>query len=429
MEAYEKIAKILRTDKHVMQNVHERIQEFVGHDSAFDKIEFENQALIGDRLKELGVKKREPKAIYDALIKKLRKDDEELSRFLHKAPEGGMAGFKNLVNVAGEVANVGGGLFLKEEAALSLLKKNPPKNIMSFLGYASVDGMLKNENLFEVFSALRFIEGSDWLNQVFFKEYENLTPEDFEEREIRAMVLGEQWVKASERFVKKKYHNVSHLKELGIIFVIPAFLNVPGETMRTFSLVLHYFHEIKFYSELFRRYAESAKSDTLWGGKKFADHITSLLRGDVLEEKPEGELGIKWLIIQRYLAKDDEYDWRLFYPHVNPEAIHWTKAEADIARLSHRYDSLGFEFWKDLDFVGDFYPDVSGTPVLVSFNLIDTVMSLVKEKEMSKYLYHHQEALWNKIFIQYVGAAQTERLIVENFDRGLIDITAILTKK
>lgn len=428
-EAYEKIAKILRTDKDVMRRIHECLQQYAGHDMVFDKIDLENQAFIEERLKALGLVTREPKAIYEALIRKLQSDDEELAKFLHKTPESGVGGFKNLVNVAGEVANVGSGFFLKDELARLLLKKNPPKNILNFLGYSSVEGMLANENLYEVFSALRFVEGSDWLNEVFFKEYENLTPDAFEARPIKAMVLGEAWLKAAERFVKKKYHNVSHLKELGVIFVIPAFLNVPGETMRTFTLVLHYFHEVKFYSDLFRRYAEQAKNGP-WRGKTFAAHVISLLRGDVLDERPpEQDLGKKWLIVQRYLAKDDEFDWRLFYPHVNPEAIHWTKAEADVARLSRRYDSLGFEFWKDLDFVGDFYPDASGIPVLVSLNLIDIVMSLVKEKEMSKYLYHHQEALWNKIFIQYAGEAETERMVVENFDKGLIDLCAAEEKK
>lgn len=424
VEAYEKIAKILRTDMHVMEKIHERVQEIAGHDRVFDKIDLENQAAINDRLASVGPSSRDAKDIYDALIQKVKRDDEELTKFLHTTPESGSAGFKNLVNVALELADMPNGFFLKEDVAISLLRKNPPKNILSFLGYSSVDGLLKNENLYEVFSALRFVEGSDWLNEVFFKPYAELTPHDFEERPIQALVLSEQWVKAAERFVKKKYHNVSHLKELGVIFVIPAFLDVLGETMRTFTLVLHYFHEIAFYSQLFKRYATMSSRNAPEGGWSFARHFVSLLRGDVLDERPpEGDLGTTWLIVQRYLAKDDEYDWRLFYPHVNPEAIHWSKAEADVARLSRRYDSLGFEFWNNLDFVGDFYRDASGIPVLVSFNLIDIVMSLVKEREMSKYLYHHQEALWNKIFMQYFGEKEMERLIIEKFDKGLIDLT------
>ena len=60
-------------------------------------------------------------------------------------------------------------------------------------------------------------------------------------------------------------------------------------------------------------------------------------------------------------------------------------------------------FWGDIGWVGDYFRDENGIDVLVSFNLVDTVMSLVKQKDMIKYLYHHQEALWNQIFIEYFG--------------------------
>jgi hypothetical protein len=47
-------------------------------------------------------------------------------------------------------------------------------------------------------------------------------------------------------------------------------------------------------------------------------------------------------------------------------------------------------------------------------------MSLVKENEMIKYLYHHQESLWNKIFIEYLSGECLERLMYRNFDKGYI---------
>jgi len=146
------------------------------------------------------------------------------------------------------------------------------------------------------------------------------------------------------------------------------------------------------------------------------------LRGDVLDNRPsEDRMGKDWLIVQQYLAKKDPYDWRLFFPHVNPEAIHWGKAEQDVSRLSKRF-GLEFEFWEGLDHVGDFFQDASGVEVLVSFNLIDTAMSLFKEKEMVKYLYHHQEAMWNKLFAGFFGEEKMEQMIIDNFDKGIISL-------
>jgi len=72
--------------------------------------------------------------------------------------------------------------------------------------------------------------------------------------------------------------------------------------------------------------------------------------------------------------------------------------------------------------VGDYFKDEIGEEVLVSFNLVDTVMSLVKEKEMIKYLYHHQEALWNKIFSEYFNQKKLEKFAQENLLKGYFEI-------
>ena len=131
---------------------------------------------------------------------------------------------------------------------------------------------------------------------------------------------------------------------------------------------------------------------------------------------PSSDERRSFLNIQRYLAKDDENDRRLFLPHINPEAFHWDRAEDNLAKIE------GLEFWKNLDWIGDFFKIETGGEILVSFNLVDTVMSLVKEKEMVKYLYHHQEALWNKIFSEYFGEDKMEKAIKENIARGWFTI-------
>jgi len=92
-----------------------------------------------------------------------------------------------------------------------------------------------------------------------------------------------------------------------------------------------------------------------------------------------------------------------------------------VAKFNDRFPETGLDFWRDLDFAGDFFKTEAGVDNLVSLNLIDTVMSLVMDKEMIKYLYHHQEALWNKIFTEYVGGQdEMEKLIIKNFSNGYI---------
>ena len=62
--------------------------------------------------------------------------------------------------------------------------------------------------------------------------------------------------------------------------------------------------------------------------------------------------------------------------------------------------------------------DKNGENEIVGFNLIDVVMSLIKQKEMIKYLYHHQEAFWNQIFIRYIGTQEMDKLIEQNIIKG-----------
>ena len=58
---------------------------------------------------------------------------------------------------------------------------------------------------------------------------------------------------------------------------------------------------------------------------------------------------------------------------------------------------------------------------MVSFDLTDLIMSLVKKGQV-KYLYHQQEALWNKIFSEYVGRERMNELIEEDIINGFIKL-------
>jgi hypothetical protein len=146
------------------------------------------------------------------------------------------------------------------------------------------------------------------------------------------------------------------------------------------------------------------------------------LRGDVL---PSPTLGNgEWLIIQRYLAKIDVNDARLILPHVNPEALHWARAERDLARFGSEH-GLGIALWENLDWVGGAFENESGVREIVSFDLEDNAMSLVSSMEGhgESFIYHQREALWTKLFSEYVGGEdKMEKLLIENFERGVVSI-------
>jgi len=419
MDSYEKIANILRADKDNLRLLEQRLGNITGKQSVMDKIIEENESRMRNRLDYLGLGRNvNAKQIYDALISKIEADNDKLFLALGRPSTLVPADWQNALDVAKRVCGTPKGFFLKKEKAAEFLKNIPPQRILEALNYKSVDEMFAKEDVFEIFSALRFVEGNEWLNQNFFKQYETLSADDFEEREIKVLALPSRWADIAKNFVKHKYHNISHLKELGIIYVIPMSLEISGETLRNFALVMHYFNEIGFYSDLFAKAV--AKKENL------GQNIISLLRGDLVEERlnKPAEGRSNWLVVQRYLAKDDENDWRLFEPHINPEAMHWERAEKLLVETGKSLNgfSADLEFWQDLNWVGDYFMTDSGVEVLVSFNLIDTAMSLVKEKELIKYLYHHQEALWNKIFCEYFSEEKMEEMMKENILKGWFEV-------
>ncbi len=416
---YEKIAKILRADKDSIRLLEERLGALTGKKSVMEKIVVENEEIIRERLDCLGLGRNlNAKQVYDALISKIEADNGKLFMAFGEPSAVSPEDWQRVLEIARSVYGKPKGFFLKKEKAIEFLQKNPPEKILKALNYESVNEMLKKEDVFEIFSALRFVEGNEWLNKNFFKQYENLSPKDFEEREVKVLALPERWAEIAKSFVSHKYHNISHLKEMGIIYVIPLSLEISGETLRNFGLILHYFSEVKFYSELFRKASEEKNN--------FAGNVISLLRGDLVENRlslPDNGK-IHWLVIQRYLAKDDENDWRLFEPHINPEAMHWERAEKMLVETGKSFNgfSADLAFWENLNWVGDYFSTETGVDVLVSFNLIDTAMSLVKEKELIKYLYHHQEAMWNKIFMEYFGEEKMEQIMKENILNGWFEV-------
>jgi len=419
MKPYEKIAKILRTDKDNIRLLEEKLSALTGKKDVMSKIVEENEAIIRNRLDFLGLGRQlTAKEIFDALISKIEADDAQLFKVLGSPSVLLSKDWQRVLEIAQDISDKQKGFFLKQEKAVEFLKNQPPEKILQVLNYKNVDELLEKENIFEIFSALRFVEGNEWLNKIFFKQYENLKPDDFEEREIKVLALPERWAPIAQNFIKHKYHNISHLKELGLIYTIPLSLEISGETMRNLGLIFHYFNEVKFYSDLFKGFSNDANI--------FAKNLISLLRGDIIDERPPVSPTEKtqWLIIQRYLAKDDENDWRLFQPHVSPEALHWERAERMLVKAGKVLNNFSADlaFWENLNWAGDYFNTETGIDVLVSFNLIDTAMSLVKQKEFIKYLYHHQEALWNKIFSEYFGEEKMEELMKENIVEGWFEI-------
>ena len=414
-QAIIKVSQLLRTPVESLAEIFSKMENLTGKKDVVNKIFEENRQIIKQKMDILGVslEKGDSQFIQFELIKKAREADASFAKFLGYPDFSRQEGCQNLIDKVIQAANIDDGYFLKEEKMRGFLVLNPPKNIISALGYKSAHEMLEKEDIYEVFAALRFVENERWLNEIFFRPFNDLTADSFESRPVKVKVLSEKWAAIGEKFVGKKLHNISHLKEMGLIFIIPMKKETfEGQNLETFSLLLHYMHEIDFYCRLFRKY--SSVSD-------FGTNIVKLLSGTVSTSvMPKNKM--VWRIIQRYLAKNDPQDPRLFEAHVNPETVHWFKAESEIDNLAAANPQIKLDFWRgNDDFAGEIFPAGRKGEEIVSFDLLDNIISLT-HGGLSKYLYHQQAALWNKIFVEFMGEQKLEDLIVENIEKGFIEL-------
>lgn len=294
---------------------------------------------------------------------------------------------------------------LKRSVAKKLLGMMPPEKLMKHLGYRSIDSMLKHENIDEVYTAIRFSEGPEWLNK-FDELFKTVKPSDFETREISIVIMDhDKYVDLAEHFVEKKLHNITHTKEMGVIVVVPMHVeHMKGITLKSLPLIFHYINEIRLYSAFFKLKQVN---------KNFGETVVETLIADPGNAAQLVGQNVHWRVIQRYFGKmKDESHPEAFEPHVHPEDLHWRKAEENLALLDPE-----MKFWCDLDYVGKLADD--GLPV--TFNMMDVSLAYSNsEPYESRYVYHFRESLWNEIFMRYMGHKNLENSILKQLDNDMI---------
>jgi hypothetical protein len=407
--AYLKLARILNTEEEVLRSLDAEMSRAFGREGILDAVLEKNREMMDRAIRQLNTGPGSADHVRGILRQAIVKHEKTLLEHLNQIPDHDE--FGRMAVMAEKMVKTNHGYFLNKELIADILRKRPPQNLLKYLGYSKVEDLIAKEDLTECMSALRFVETNEWMHETFELVYSGFGADDFEERRVELRVLGPKWREISKKFVAKKHHNVSHLKEFGVIFLNPIRENIPGKFLRDFALLLHYFHEVQFYSKLFQKY---------FGRPNFAEHFKSLLRGDV-EEKNEVKKG-EWLIVQRYLWKENPADPRLKLPRVNPESLHWARGERDLAAYMENTAYCDFGMWGGLDWVGGLFPGEGGEE-LVSFDLEDNAMSLVSfmEGRQEFFTYHQREALWTKIFSEYVGGEEEmEKILLANFEKGRV---------
>ena len=421
------MTRILGTSAEALLDLDKKMSIVSGKTGVLDAVIDNNDQNIDRILTDLDLTRvSTAEEVYDALAQRLTVIDKKLFELLDKPDLAELSDDPGKIrDMALRIFHPPQGLFIKKEKVVELLAKHPPQSLLEHFGYQSVDELLEKEGFVSVTAILRLTQTKEWMHNFFKVAYQNLGPEDFEDRDVEIKILNTKRLVVAQKFMSQKLHNVSHLKEYGVIFISPDPIDQPGETLRMFLLILHYLHEVPFYSDLFRKFLPDSD---------FSAKLQSLLRGDVLEEseilKIKSKKSMVWPIVQRYLAKNNPTDSRLREHHVNPEAEHWYRVAKNFQKFAEVINEKfppeagpptadNIDYWTGLDHVGDFFKNKEGVDTFVSFNVVDLVMSLATQGE-AKYTYHQQEALWNHIFSKYMGHDRMNKLIEENIIKGFI---------
>ncbi len=386
-----------------------QLEEVSGNPSADVRLTAEIIGKVRLKVEELGLDPDDttPKELHYALISKIDEHNKHLVRQIGGNDPDDIEKLMPLMHKAWEKVDTPKTCWaLKKAVARSMLKKMPPRQIMAQLGYRSVDSMVKHEKLSEIYGALRFAESPEWLNQ-FNALYKVLKPQDFESRKIEIVEMSlERWGDIAAPFIHKKRHNITHLKELGVILMLPINKDteLKGIAIFTLPLLFHYLQEIRLYSAFFKM--QQVKPD-------FGKIVVETLIADPGHHAIMAGQHVHWRVIQRYFGKlEKENHPEVFEPHVQPEDLHWRKAEDLLYELDKE---LGF--WRDLDYVG--IMDKDKRPV--TLNMLDVAASYVNQTPYKeRAIYHFREALWNEVFIRYMGETTLEKQILQQLDNDMI---------
>lgn len=394
-----------------------QLEQASGRQAADTKLIGDIVKMAHENLREMGLNPAATTGpeIYHGLEARLEKDLRRLTRVIGAEPSDDVQYLVPFMVAAANKVTFNRKVFvIKHESAKNLLRQMPPKTLMEKLGYDDIEAMFEHENFNELYTALRFSEGPDWLNQ-YDELFATVTPKDYEERDLKIVVMDHaKYVDLAAHFVQKKLHNVTHTKEMGVIVVVPMYAKtMRGLVLKTLPLLLHYMNEVKLYSTFFKLKSKQPH---------FGRTVVNTLVADPGDASQMVGRTIHWRVIQRYLGKhkEDAISAVAFEPHVQPEDLHWRRAEDLLYEIDPE-----LKFWKDRDYVALMY---DGFPV--AFNLFDVSFAYSNsEPYENRYAYHFRESLWNELFVRYMGFKNLKSQVLEQLDNSMVAPEKLPIKK
>jgi hypothetical protein len=277
--------------------------------------------------------------LYAALIKRVGEHDDHLARAIGGTDPSDLREMIPLIVKAAEAAPLPkDGWFLKEDKAKEMLRRTRPWPSWSASATTWCRACSKPKTFTNY--SWRCVSSSRRLAQRFRPPIPRPQARRFRTppHQSRAVRRGEVGRRGRALHAKKR-HNITHSKEMGAIAVMPMKeTHMKGITLKAMPLLFHYFNEIRLYSSFFKLMKTK---------QNFGAIVADTLIADPAHVKITDSTHIHWRVIQRYFGKlTTEVHPEIFEPHVQPEDLHWRRAEEVLYDIDPE-----LEFWKGLDFV------------------------------------------------------------------------------
>lgn len=395
----------------------QRLEQASGHTSADVRLTADIVAKSHQKMRELGLDPKDTtgEELYAALLELIKRHDSFLARKVGVSDTGDVQEALSGLYVFLQELDIQKSVWvLKHSVAKRMLKESPPRKVMKQLGYRSIDSMLKRESVNELYCALRFMESSEWLRS-FTEKYRNkLSASDFETRPVEFLYFDStKWGSTIEAYVRVKRHNVTHMKELGVVAILPLPMRqLQGIIIATLPLILHYVNEVRMYSAYFK--LQQVRPH-------FGQVVAKTLLDDPHDHASLAGHNIHWRSVYKHFGMHGlSQASELFEPHVRTEDLLWRKAEETLYRIEP-----ALHFWHDMDYVGARFDGQT-----VSFSLMDMAANYVNRLAFNaQSVQYFRMSLRAELYARYMHQPVLERQIVnqlqdEPFQADFADLVA-----
>lgn len=396
------LSELLQAQEPAFESALKKLEHASGNPSVDVRLTAEITGKVHMKMRELGLDPHDStgEELYHALQNIVKIHDQFLAAHI------GITGKMDSVEVLSRLRHVIEKINVPKEAwvikhssAKRLIKAMVPRKTMRHLGYRSIDSMLKREPIEDIYVAVRLLEAPEWL-QKFTQSYKKLNPSDFEVRQIAFLQPDTQkWGGLGKAYIQSHRHNILHLKELGVIAVLPLPIKqIPGLTLTILPLLIHYVNEIRTYSAYFK--LQQVRPD-------FSERLVNSLLADNGGHALMAGQPVHWRVIQRYFGLPGNQHPENFEPHVQSEDLSWQKAEDVIYRFEP-----ALSFWRDMDYVAVHHGDRA-----ISFNLLDNAVSFINRLPYEeRATQNFRQALWHELSMRYLSQPGLRHQVLKQLD-------------